>query len=299
MNNNLSAKLAALRHISLSDTEALFAARDRLPLLMIESEFCSAVVSLQGAQLLSFQPRGHLPWLWLSPLERFEAGKEIWGGIPVCLPWFGVHRLEPDKPVHGFARNDDWQLSAADEKEGVATLVFELAYPANKPELFATAFHATLTMTLSSSIDMRLRIQNCGQHPAQFSWAFHTYFAIDDLSATTVSGLEGVEYLDNTQGLKSKTLTGSIVFNTEVDSVFQNIKNSQQISSQHSLTVNGNNCNTCIIWNPGKATAGSLPYIQDHYKEFICVERGSAFDDTITLAAGESFSASMQITQTR
>ncbi len=50
-----------------------------------------ATVALQGAQVLSWQPKGHDEALWLSPMARLGTGTPVRGGIPVCWPWFAVH----------------------------------------------------------------------------------------------------------------------------------------------------------------------------------------------------------------
>ena len=51
----------------------------------------TAQMALQGAQVLTFQPQGSAPVLFLSPHARYAPGKAIRGGIPICWPWFGPH----------------------------------------------------------------------------------------------------------------------------------------------------------------------------------------------------------------
>ena len=130
-----------------------------LPILRVTTPAFTACIALQGAHLLSFTATMGSPLLWLSPNCDFTPGVALRGGIPVCLPWFGPHQLDPKKPKHGFARNRDWQLTDAHcEPDGQAQLVFSFVSPAN--ELFDFNFSAQLTMTLGSSIKLDLTITN-------------------------------------------------------------------------------------------------------------------------------------------
>jgi len=107
--------------------------RGELPLLHIENAYASAVIALQGAQILAYTPAGEPPLLWLSEQAEFKRGQSLRGGIPVCSPWFGDPVRNPDAlqkmlielptagkniPAHGFVRTLDWQIhSIADNAE--------------------------------------------------------------------------------------------------------------------------------------------------------------------------------------
>ena len=54
-----------------------------LPLLVVETALCSAVISLQGAQLLEFKTTDGDALLWLSPNCDFTPGAALRGGVPV------------------------------------------------------------------------------------------------------------------------------------------------------------------------------------------------------------------------
>src|SRR5690554_6954112 len=101
--------------IRISDTRQCYGSDRALPCLDVQTERLRAVVAFQGAQLLSFCPAGEAEWLWLSPNARFEEGRAIRGGIPLCGPWFGSRLDNPGLPKHGFLRNRPWQLASADE----------------------------------------------------------------------------------------------------------------------------------------------------------------------------------------
>lgn len=290
-----NANLDDSQFIRLGDTRSEFGGRDALPLLVIDSPFCQATVLLQGAQLLTFRPTGSTPWLWLSPVARFEAGKSPRGGIPVCLPWFGVNRQDPQKPKHGFARNRDWQLVRWQESASAVQLELAFDYAGTEPGLFATPFTTHLVITLSQQIDLALTLANTGTQTEEFSWALHTYFAVPDCTQAHVHGLEGITYLDNTLGLKPRVSLLPVEFPGEVDRVYNHTLVPQILDAQHRLQIDGRNCQTCIVWNAGASAAAGLADIGSHYREYVCVERGRAFADRLTLEAGQTFRADMSI----
>jgi glucose-6-phosphate 1-epimerase len=81
----------------------------------IHTPLANASVALHGAQVLSWQPVGQKPVLWVSKATVFEAGKPVRGGVPVCWPWFGAM---PGKTMHGFVRTLMWQVRGAELDAG-------------------------------------------------------------------------------------------------------------------------------------------------------------------------------------
>ena len=53
--------------------------------LEIDNPLGSGKISLQGAQVIEWQPKFQTqPVLWLSSNARFEKGRSIRGGLPIC-----------------------------------------------------------------------------------------------------------------------------------------------------------------------------------------------------------------------
>jgi glucose-6-phosphate 1-epimerase len=284
--------------VSLSDTHLHYGAPEPgLPLLIVRSDLCEAVISLQGAQLLEFTPRGEKPLLWLSPLAEYTAGRAIRGGVPICLPWFGVHPEDPARPKHGFVRVSQWSLAKLRQSKSGGHVV-TLCYRSERDalELFPFRFSAELEISLSSKLVLDLSVKNEDIRPMPVSWAFHSYFSVSALESVSVSGLENCIYLDNTAGLKSQLQQGRVKFAGELDRVYENAGARQCIEGDSPVCVQGENCNTVIVWNPGEDLASRMVDIgADNYRSFICVERGAAFSDSWMLAAGEKKSARLTI----
>jgi glucose-6-phosphate 1-epimerase len=277
--------------ITLTDTNERYQSTgSALPLLVINNKYCEAVVALQGAHLLEFTPHKGEPLLWLSPNAIFESGQAIRGGIPVCLPWFGVNQQAPEKPKHGFVRNRDWQLSrVATTDTGATQLTLVFKYEKLEPELFVFPFTVELNITLSDSLELSITTTNTGHETMPLSWAFHSYHPVANLADVRIEGLEGARYLDNTQGLAPDIQKGAISFSGEVDRVYENVKPTQLIKGRPAISVTGDNCDSAIVWNPGAENAAAMADVGPaNHEQFICLERGAAFNNAWVLSAGES-----------
>jgi glucose-6-phosphate 1-epimerase len=268
-----------------------------LPLIEVKTELCDAVISLQGAQLLNFLPAGGKELLWLSPNCDFTPGEALRGGIPLCLPWFGVNQEDPSKQKHGFARNHFWQLASARQlADGTVELEFLFLSDAN--HLFAYDFSAELRMTLGQSAKLELTINNTDTEDFNCSWAMHNYHAIESLAPVKVKGLAERSYLNNLDNYASEVLAGDLQFNGPVDRVFPNINNSLQIIGNPSIEIEHGNCPSVITWNPGAAAAAETADIGIGQEQFyICVERGAVLSEQWKLAAGSSQSAWLEFKQ--
>ncbi|MCX2779223.1 D-hexose-6-phosphate mutarotase [Microbulbifer thermotolerans] len=279
--------------LSRTDSGALYG-EPGLELLKVQTRLCRAVIAVQGAQLLEFQAQGREPLLWLSPRAQFREGKPVRGGIPLCMPWFGVNRRDPAKPKHGLVRNAPWQLSGARAlPDGEVELVFTYDHAGNV--LFSTPFFCEVTMALGRGLRLQLALQNRGAERTEFSWAWHTYFPVEELCKVEVRGLEGCEYLDNTRDLQRFTQEGALTFSGEVDRIYEQAPERQQILTRAPIEARSENCHSVICWNPGAEMAETLEDVGEHYREYVCVEHGNAFSHNWQLEPGAMARASLHL----
>lgn len=314
--------------LRLSDSRSVFPDRTHtttLPVVVISNARCQATVALQGAQLLTFHTATGQSLLWLSPNAIFQGGKAIRGGIPVCLPWFGPHPSDAQKPQHGFARNREWTMLEAEAVDsGTTRVVWELHYPDWRQEgadsrpdsagvrpgtdnphdvLFSGQFRARLIMTLADTIDLELVVDNTGADPFPLSWALHSYHPVSDLATAEISGLEQCHYWDNADRAgavgqrEKKQQAGSIGFSAEVDRLYVDAPSTQCLhSGPMTFVVSAENCSSAIIWNPGQVLAANMTDVgSQHYQEFVCLERGNAAENTLALAPGDTHRARLTI----
>lgn len=268
-----------------------------LPLLTVETSLCSAVISLQGAHLLEFKTTSGDPLLWLSPNCDFTLGTALRGGVPLCLPWFGVNPTDPTKPKHGFARNNFWELGKAHLlNDGSVELEFLFLSDAN--EQFPFDFSAELRMTLGKSAKLELTVNNTDTVNFDFSWAMHNYHRISSLSDVEVLGLAGKKYLDNLESYTEKLQTGDVNFPGPVDRVYPAIDNIVTIKGSPNIEITHSNSPSVVVWNPGAEAATKIADIGEGQEKFyICVERGAVLGEKWHLPAGTSRSAWMEFRQ--
>jgi glucose-6-phosphate 1-epimerase len=286
----------------LRPAKMLFACGDQegageLPILECTSPKFRALISLQGAQLLSFCPVGAKDLLWLSPLETFRSGRPIRGGIPLCLPWFGVNRREPNLPKHGLVRAKSWTLADVEETEG-GDLQLSFVYSNSHDDLshYPWQFSAKLQMRLGDSVDLQLSIINEHHSVMPLSFAMHSYFAVNSLLDAGLAGVVGAEYLDNCLQLQSFTQDQELLFDREIDRVYEGLGGQQLLhGAAGKMAIEGSGCDTVVVWNPGVELASTMADIGPHYSEYVCVERGMAFADELKLGAGKTCVAEMKL----
>ncbi len=268
-----------------------------LPLLTVETPLCSAVISLQGAHLLEFKTTNGDPLLWLSPKCDFTPGTALRGGVPLCLPWFGVNQADPTKPKHGFARNQFWVFSGA-RQQSDGSVELEFLFQSDANNLFAYDFSAEVRMTLGNSAKIELAINNTDTESFECSWAMHNYHRISSLADVRVEGLAEKKYLDNFENHAEKHQSGNINFPGPVDRVYPAIENPVIIKSSPTIEITHHNCPSVIVWNPGTEAAANIVDIGAGNEQFyICVERGAVLGEKWHLPAGARMSAWMEFKQ--
>jgi glucose-6-phosphate 1-epimerase len=264
---------------------------DRLLLQAPEGE---AHVFLQGAHVSHFQPKGEKPVLWMSGESRFEAGKPIRGGVPVCFPWFGPKAGAPDAPMHGFARILPWAVSSVTrEPDGGLLAVLELSAEAAARGGFPHELALSLSVSVSRSLRLALTARNVNGAAATIEAALHSYFAVSDVRQVEIHGLEGVGYVDKTAAMARKPgESGPIAIASEADRVYAGTAGTVTIEDpgwRRRIVISKSGSATTVVWNPWIAKAKAMPdFGDDEWTGMVCVETANAGDDAVTLAPGAS-----------
>lgn len=299
MNTELQALLADNKHVSLSDTNQRYGSPgEPLPLLIVNNKACEAVISLYGAQVLEFNTAEGRPLLWLSPNAIFEQGRSIRGGIPVCLPWFGAHPTDASKPNHGFARDRFWQVASLRSVSDQQTEI-KLTFRNDQPETLALLdqpFTVTMTLQFDRYLDMHLHVKNESEQALPFSWALHSYHPVTNIHDTAISGLSGTQFVDKVANRPEATQEGQVKINGVIDNVYEKVPYIQTITTASDIHIEGSNCDTAIVWNPGPELCEQMNDLPDDaYQQFVCLERGAAFADSWNIEPGAAQTASIKI----
>lgn len=260
-----------------------------------------ACIALQGAQLLSWRPAGQAhDVLWCSAVSPLGGSKAIRGGIPVCWPWFGPHATDAKRPQHGFARNIAWRFDGTTNAAQRIVASFTLtsnAYHEHDP-LLALEARLTMSFDISGTLHMQLLTTNTGAMELPLSPALHTYFAVSDVAAIAIEGLEGATYLDNTRGGAATQQTGPLRIAAETIALFDDAPSRQTLIDpgfKREIQINRAGPGSTIVWNPG-ATASTMADIPaGDASRFVCVESGCIGIRTVLLDPGTSHSLDVSI----
>ncbi|RRA47221.1 D-hexose-6-phosphate mutarotase [Acidipila sp. EB88] len=275
-----------------------------LPVLSITTPAASAQISLHGAQVLSWQPGTSGEVLFLSQHSRWEDGKAIRGGIPVCFPWFRAKTDDPKAPAHGFARTRSWTLAALEQTgEGVqATLTLES--DESSRQWWPHAFALTYRITIGAALHLALTVTNTDNAAWQFEEALHTYNKVSDVRTVRVQALDGAAFLDNMDGNKIKQQSGELQLQRSADNAYLDTHAAPEIvdpAAARRILLEKQNSATTIVWNPWSDGAAALADLGDEeWSQFLCVEAGNILSDKVTVQPGaeHTLQARLSVTPT-
>src|SRR5258707_4947944 len=117
---------------------------------------------LHGAHVTSWQPRGAGEVLFVSSESRWEDGRAIRGGVPICFPWFGGKADDPSAPAHGFARTTAWQLRSIERVGEAVTVTTSTESNENTKRWWPADFHLAYRATFGSELTLELIVRNTG-----------------------------------------------------------------------------------------------------------------------------------------
>ncbi len=262
-----------------------------LPVAEIANRYATAAVSLHGAQVIGYQPRGQVPLIWVSNFSDYRQGKAIRGGIPLCWPWFGPHPTDSSKPAHGLARITMWEvLSTGVMAEARTEIRFGLRDDDASRALWPHPFVLETVVSVGPDLRVELIARNTGDQSFTCGAALHTYFAISDIDHVSIHGLENLTYIDKVDGDQRKTQQGPITFTGETDRIYLDIDDDCLIYDpglRRRIRVAKAGSRTTVVWNPWIDKAQHMgDFGDDEYRTMLCVETANAADDLITIPPG-------------
>lgn len=271
-----------------------------LDVVAIDVAGARALVSMQGAQVLSWLPAGSAhDVLWCSSIVPAKPGGAIRGGIPVCWPWFGPHPVEAKRPQHGFARNTVWRLLDVLDTSERTVLMFALS--AADCAAFAPEHRldALLTITVGPrTLGLMLETSNGGTSAAPLSLALHSYFTVSDVAAVAIEGIDGARFRDNARGGVWTAQHGPLRISGETVALFDEAPDRQIILDPglaRRIAIRRRGAGSTIVWNPGASAARIADIGQGEVERFVCVESGCIGTNAVMLGAGETHALDVEI----
>ncbi len=221
-----------------------------------------AVVTLQGAQVVSWIPASGREHIFVSTRSAFTRGEPIRGGVPVVFPQFSKRG---PLPQHGFARNHPWRLISS----GDSRAVFALEATAETRRIWPHEFALELVVTIGgATLDMKLTVRNPGREAFSFTAALHTYLFVSDVTKVRLDGLPDVKDLD--RGL---------------DRVYPDTPRETYLhDGSRVITIAQRGFRDTVVWNPGREGSASRADMEPlGFMNMLCVV-------PVVLAAGGEWS---------
>ncbi|XP_059457032.1 putative glucose-6-phosphate 1-epimerase [Corylus avellana] len=264
----------------------------------------SARVSLHGGQVTSWRNEHGEELLFTSSKAIFKPPKAMRGGIPICFPEFGnCGSLEQ----HGFARNKIWAIDdnppplLLNDSDGKSFIDLLLKPSEEDLKCWPNSFEFRLRVSLATDGDLTLtsRIRNINGKPFSFSFGYHTYLSVSDISEVRIEGLETLDYLDNLCRRERFTEQGdAITFETELDRVYVSSPNVIAVldhEKKRTYVIRKEGLPDAVVWNPWEKKSKAMVDIGDEeYKQMVCVD-GAAIEKPVTLKPGEEWTGRLQL----
>lgn len=250
-----------------------------------------ATIALQGAQVLTWAPRGQKPVIWISRAAKFTPGKSIRGGVPLCWPWFGPHATEASFPAHGYARTVAWEVVGTRAlAEGAVCLDFRLIQTETTRAQWPHAASLECHITVGKVLEIDLGTRNLDSHAITIGDALHTYFEVDDVRKIAIRGLEDCYYLDKLDADKRKRQAGPVTIGAETDRIYLDATADCLIDDpglRRRIRIRKRGSHSTVVWNPWIDKAARMgDFVENGYLNMVCVESTNAADDVVTIAPG-------------
>ncbi len=267
--------------------------RGGMIVIEIQNNQASAIISLQGAHLLSWIPKGEEDVIWLSEDASFAPGKSIRGGVPICWPWFGAHgsttkEANPDYPAHGFARTTNWEVICTEDLDSDRTRITFITLPqAENVQMWPAETSVQFQLTIGKKLEIELITHNNGSEPITIGQALHTYFNVGDVSNVLLHGLDNTDYLDKLEDFRLKVQHGPVTINEEVDRIYLDTTTECVIEDKtlkRNIIINKCGSHSTVVWNPWQETAAKMGDLgEEGFKKMLCVESCNAAEDVVTI----------------
>jgi glucose-6-phosphate 1-epimerase len=266
----------------------------------IAGALAEAEIYLHGAQVTAWRPVGEEEVIFVSGQSKWEDGRAIRGGIPVCFPWFRAKADDANAPAHGFVRTREWNLESAQANgDGVITVVCATESDEGSRRWWPHEFKIAHRITVGKTLGMELSVTNMGSTAFRFEEALHTYFRVGDVGQVEVRGLEGVSFLDNMDGNRQKVQAGVLRLVGPTDNAYIDTRSGVAFSDAalgRMVRTGKENSSTTIVWNPWRQGAAKLADLGDEeWRQMICVEASNILGSAISLDPGKGHTMHAEI----
>lgn len=250
-----------------------------------------AVVTLQGAQVVSWIPAGGSEQLFMSERNSFAPGHPMRGGVPVVFPQFSKRG---PLPQHGFARTMGWSLVKHGEEAGDGRATFAVESSGETLRLWPHAFVLELAVAFAANhLEIEFLVRNTGKGALSFTAALHTYLHVSDASKARLEGLTGLRYEE--EGLAGTDNDAFVVAEGPVDRIyFRSPEMTRLVDGARAVMISQHGFRDTVVWNPGRdGAAARADMAPTAYLDMLCVE-SAIIESAVELRAGETWAGAQQ-----
>jgi glucose-6-phosphate 1-epimerase len=160
---------------------------------------------------------------------------------------------------------------------------------ATRRQWWPSEFRLRKKIQIGEQLNISLTTENKGEIPFSMSKALHSYFRVGDIKQTRVSGLDGIDYLDKTQGFAKQNQSGDVTAEQETDRVYLNAPSKVAIvdpALKRRIEIEHQGADNFVVWNPWDKAANLNDMPAEDYEQFICVETANAIANSVIVAPG-------------
>eukprot|EP00096_Caligus_rogercresseyi_P003182 TRINITY_DN1583_c0_g1_i1.p1 TRINITY_DN1583_c0_g1~~TRINITY_DN1583_c0_g1_i1.p1 ORF type:complete len:269 (-),score=61.91 TRINITY_DN1583_c0_g1_i1:27-833(-) len=246
-----------------------------------------------GATVIGWKCRGE-ELLFLSSKAITDGSKAIRGGIPLCFPQFGPWSAGPQ---HGFARSKSWKLSKADEN----TVIAELEEDEDTLKLwpYRFLFRYTVKIVGDKKVSFQMDVTNRSDKEFDFTFCFHTYFKVPEVTKCSVEGFHDLEFIDKVKGgEKGRETRSRVTIPGSTDTIYLSAPNALTLHEAMgglSIKISKTGLKDAVLWNPWIENAKKMSdFGDDEYSNMVCVEPANAIE-RISVSPGDSWTSSVEL----
>ena len=266
---------------------------------LVSGDGGKAVADTYGARLVSWRPAGgDEVFAMAKGRDKWPAGEQIHGGLPIYWPWF-VFEGPAGCKIHGVTGYAEWRIKARSANRVVLALDDGEATRRAWPH----KFHAELEYSLGEALVATFRVTNTDADAYACTEGFHPYFRVGDVEKCVVTGSDGSRYFWKGEAEKGdrrvwkEDFQCSLVATGKPGYVFEEKTPSgvhvhdlvdPVLGRTLHLSYEGNV--KFVVWNSGPdfSPFGGAD-APDYGRRFVCVEGATLYRDrAYTLAPGET-----------
>ncbi|MBP6773033.1 MAG: D-hexose-6-phosphate mutarotase [Gemmatimonadaceae bacterium] len=267
-----------------------------LDVVTVESlDGARAIMALDGGHVLSWTPAGETDErLFVSERSTYGPGKAIRGGIPVIFPQFGPFG---DLPQHGFARVS--RFTAEPIAHDPSRMRLRLRDTDATRALWPFQFDLEIDVHIEArSLALTMTVRNVDMEYADFTAAFHPYFAMRHAYAATVAGLAGGSYRDALRdGAVADEDAPVLAITGPLDRIYFEAPDRLVIhDGERQLIIEKTGFPEAVVWNPGvDGVRSRTDFADGDEQRMLCVE-AARIAVPVRLAPGDVWSATQRMT---